>query len=152
MGLENDFWLWKASCQYTTGWQIKAVFRTRLFELVSLEPWGLLGILWNIDARMREHGNYILSVAIFSLLFSVQQAPCRVLFERKHPQLKHAVSMFLKEVKWVSRYEFLGGSDYEHRLNEFKSGRLGFTSPYLSLLICKMWIIIVPVSLSCWEN
>ena len=32
-----------------------------LFKLFSLEPWGFLGILSNIDARMGEHESYILS-------------------------------------------------------------------------------------------
>lgn len=115
-----------------------------------MEPWGLVGILLNIDAEMGDYRCFPPSLVIISLLFSMQQAGCRILFEGKHPQLKHAVSMFLQE--HASRYKFLGGSDYEHRLNEFRSGCLGFTSPYLGLLLCKMWIIIAPVSLSCCEN
>ena len=71
---------------------------------------------------------------------------------KESPPLTNAAAVFLEWVKWISRYRFFEGSDDEHRLNEFKSQRLGLASLYLSLPICKVGIIIVPVSLTCCEN
>lgn len=82
----------------------------------------------NVDAEIGVHGSYALSVAIFRLLFSMQQAGSRISLEGKCPQLKNAVTVFLEQVKWVSKYMFLEGSNDEHRLNEFKFQCLGRTS------------------------
>ena len=48
------------------------------------------------------------------------------------------MTVFLRQVKWVSGCRFLGGSDGEPHLRVFKPWLLDFVSLYLSLLTGQM--------------